>query len=441
MKTLLIKIGKAGKTLQRDGLIRGGQRVLWSFFAMFRRVKAGDILFITGGVGDSALYRCHHVAEELEINGFRCSITVQDNPFLSTYADKFKIFIFHRVLFTSSVEKLIEKIKTKNKEIIFETDDLVFDPQYLKFMDYFKEMNSFEKKLYENGVGGEVLRDSYVKVCTTTTTYLAEKLREFNKKVFIVPNKLSKKDVEIADDIIRNMKHVTCNIKQKPCNMKQKPCNMKHVTNDKEKKMLHATCYMLHDKCATCYMLHDKVRLGYFSGTISHNKDFAVITEALMQIMEKFPQTELFLVGPLDLENKLNKFKERIKQLPYVPREKHFANVASVDINLAPLEMGNPFCESKSELKFFEAGIVAVPTIASATGTFQEAILDGVDGFTASDTSEWTNKLSRLILEPNLRSGMGQKARQKALKRYSTQTAKNEEYYAFLRSKLSNEIR
>src|SRR5665647_2055661 len=138
MKTFLIKIGKAGKTLQREGLFRGGKRVLQSFFAMFRRVRPGDILFVTGGVGDSARYRTEHVAEELELQGFKCSITVQDNPFLTGYADKFKIFIFHRVLFTSSVEKLIAEIKTRNKEIIFETDDLVFDPKYLKFMDSFK---------------------------------------------------------------------------------------------------------------------------------------------------------------------------------------------------------------------------------------------------------------------------------------------------------------
>ena len=387
MNLILIKIGKAFKTLQRDGLARGGRRVCKAFFAMFGRVKSGDILFITGGVGDSALFRTRHYGEELELNGFKCSVTVQDNPFLSGYANKFKIFIFHRVLFTPSVKKLIEKAKAQNKEIIFETDDLVFDPKYLEFMDYFKVMNSFEKKLYENGVGGEILKDDYVKVCTTTTSYLAEKLKEYGKKVFIVRNKLSKSDVEIADRIIKNK-------------------------------------------------IRDTIRLGYFSGTASHNKDFAVITDALMQIMEKYPQVELFLVGPLDIENKLNKFKDRIKQLPYVSRNKHFENISKVDINLAPLEIGNPFCESKSELKFFEAGIVGVPTVASATGTFKEAISDGFDGFVASDTQEWVNKLQGLILEPETRLEMGQKAREKAIQNYATSNAKNEEYYSYLRSKM-----
>jgi hypothetical protein len=34
------------------------------------------------------------------------------------------------------------------------------------------------------------------------------------------------------------------------------------------------------------------------------------------------------------------------------------------DLILAPLEFGNPFGEAKSELKFFEAALVGVPTIA-----------------------------------------------------------------------------
>ncbi|KKQ60563.1 MAG: group 1 glycosyl transferase, partial [Parcubacteria group bacterium GW2011_GWC1_38_22] len=233
MKLLLIKVGKAFKTIQREGILKGGSRVFLGFFALFRFVGKGDILFVTGGIGDSARYRTHHVAEELELHGFKCSITVQDNPLLANYSDKFSVFVFHRVLFTPSVKKMIEKIKKQGKEIIFETDDLVYDPKYLEHMDYFKVMNSLERKLYENGVGGEILADPYVKVCTTTTNYLADKLREHNKKVFIVPNKLSKKDVEIADKILKA----------------------------KESSKPNKT-----------------IKIGYFSGAHSHNKDFATIT-------------------------------------------------------------------------------------------------------------------------------------------------------------------
>lgn len=392
MKLLLIKVGKALKTLRREGIFKGGKRVITAFFALFRFVGKGDVLFVTGGVGDSARYRSHHVSEELVLNGIQCSVTVQDNPLLPKYADKFKIFVFHRVLFTPSVAKLIERIKQQGKEIIFETDDLVYDPKFLQFMDYFKQMNVFEKKLYENGVGGEILKDPYVKVCTTTTNYLAEKLKENNKQVFIVPNKLCKHDVEVAEKILQNAESKN----------------------------------------------EQQIKIGYFSGNLSHNKDFATINDALLQLMEKYPQVQLYLAGPLDLENKLYKFSDRSGQFPYVQRDKHFANVASVDINIAPLEIGNPFCESKSELKFFEAGIVKVPTVAAATAPFIEAIEDGVDGFVANGTEQWFEKLEKLVVDGELRKQMGEKAREKALAKYTTLNAKNEQYYTYLKSKIKN---
>lgn len=398
MKLFLIKIGKAAKTIQREGILVGGRRVLKAFFSLFRKVGSGDILFITGGVGDSALYRTVHHSEELKFNGFKCSVTVQDNPFLPTYASKFKIFIFHRTLYSSFVKKLIEKIKKEKKEMLFGTDDLVFDNKYLEHMDYLKNINALEKKLYENGVGKEILDDPYVKACTTTTTFLADKLREHDKKVFIVPNKLSKKDVEVCEEILKNK------FPSPPAPLPKGEGGI--------------------------------VRLGYFSGTISHNKDFATITDALMNILEKFSNVELFLAGPLDVENKLNRFGNRIKQFSYVPREKHFENISKVDINLSPLEIGNPFCEAKSELKFFEAGILGIPTVASATRTFKEAISDGVDGFVAENTQEWIEKLEKLILGPELRSRMGLEARKKTLEKYTTQNANNEQYYSYLRSRM-----
>jgi glycosyltransferase involved in cell wall biosynthesis len=405
MKLLLIKAGKAWHILRREGLVRGGRRVSKAFLALFRRVGSGDVLFVTGGVGDSALYRSHHHAEELELQGLRTGITVQDNPLLPRYADRFLVFVFHRVLFTPSVAKLIERIKSQGKEIIFETDDLVYDPQYLKFMDYFQKMNPLERKLYENGVGGEILADPYVKVCTTTTSFLAEKLEEKGKRVFIVPNKLSRRDVEVAERILREKRGDIA-----------PPLAKGEVGRGFEERQV--------------------VTAGYFSGTISHNKDFATITEVLINLFEKYPNFRLLIVGPLDTESKLNAYADRIKHLPYVPREEHFKNISRVDINLLPLEIGNPFCEAKSELKFFEAGILGVPTVASATRPYREAIEDGVDGFAATTAEEWTEKLSRLTEDADLRQAMGERARQKSLAKYTTQNANNQEYYDYLKSRI-----
>lgn len=407
MNSFLIKLGKARRAVKNEGIIRGGKKAVSGFLKMFRRVGSGDVLFVTQGVGDSALYRVHHVAEELEIHNFKCSITIQDNPFLPKYADKFKIFIFHRAIYSQKVAKLIEAVKKQEKEIIFETDDLIFDPEYLHWMEYYRNASQVEKKVLEKGIGREILTDFYVKACTTTTSYLAGILKTYSKKVFIVPNKLSNKDLETADKI-----------------MKHKTYNMKQNGNEEKNK-----CFMLHASCCV-------VKIGYFSGTKSHDKDFATITEPLLKIMEKYPNVELFLAGPLEISDEFVKFKNRIKRLPYVSRQKHFKNIAGIDINLAPLEIGNPFCEAKSELKFFEAGILGVPTVAAATRMFQEAIDDGIDGFLAVTEDEWRDKIEKLVIDNNLRIEMSRKAREKVLRDYTDKNSHNEEYYNYLRSKL-----
>jgi O-antigen biosynthesis protein len=388
MKLLLIKIGKAWNVLKRDGLWHGGRRVSVAFFALFKRVQPGDILFISNGVGDSARYRTVHIAEALEFQGFKTAVTIQDNPFLLSYADQFSVFVFHRVLYTPGVAKLIARIKAKNKEIIFETDDLVYDPAFLKHMDYFTQMNALERKLYENGVGGEILADPYVKICTASTTFLAHKLREKNKQVFVVRNRVSQADVKLSAEIL-----------------------------------------------AVAKKDEDITRVAYLSGTPSHNKDFATITEALMALLEKYPQMQLVLVGPLDTDNQLQKFANRIERIHFLPRAKYFEAVANIDINLAPLEIGNPFCEAKSELKWIEAGLVGVPTVAAATGTFKEAITDGVDGFVATTTEEWIEKIGKLIVSEDLRKQMGTQARATILAHYTTQTP-DIDYTEYLRTKL-----
>jgi len=394
MKLFIVKLGKVWKTIKSEGFFSGGKRVL-SYFKLFLKTilrnPKGDVLFITSGIGDSARYRAYNQAEELNKHGIKARVMVLDHPRLSKFSSRFKIFIFNRTLVTAQAKKLIEKIKKQNKEIIFDTDDLVFNAELMHQTESYQKMNPLEKKQYEKNVGEEILKDPYVKTCTTTTSFIKNILEEkYQKKVFVSRNKINDSELEITNKIA---------IK-------------KIFTNS------------------------DKIKLGYFSGTMSHNKDFATIAEALVRIMEKYSQVKLVLVGPLEIENKLNKFKDRIIHSGLAPIKKHYENIASVDINLAPLVKDDPFCEAKSELKFFEAGIVKTPTIAVRNQTFSEAIEDGVDGFLADSIGEWVEKIEKLILDKNFRKGMGEKARKKVMRDYTNKNSHNEEYYNFLKSKL-----
>lgn len=396
MKLFLIKLGKVSSTLKREGFLGGGRIVLYYLKIFFENSLfwgKGDVLIVGGGVGDVSHYRMMNHAEELRVHGIAADTTLVDNPFLFWLVSRYKVFIFQRVLFSHKIARMVDEIKSQKKEIIFETDDLVFDKEFIQKTDYYKNnLNSLDKMQYDEGVGRQILLDSYVKVCTTTTEYLAEILRSYEKKVFIVKNKLSKKEVEICENVLQN----------------------------------------------TPKLKDGFVRLGYFSGTASHNKDFSVITEAVLLIMEKYDKVKLVLAGPLEIDRRFGKFEKRIERLPLVPRGKHYENIFRADINLAPLVLNDPFCEAKSELKFFEAGILKVPTVAIKNQTFSMAISDGQDGFLADSKEEWIEKISRLIENEVLRHKIGEEARRKVLRDYTIRNSREEEYYNYLREKLGS---
>ncbi len=223
---------------------------------------------------------------------------------------------------------------------------------------------------------------------TTTTNFLAKKLSRFQKPVFVVKNKLSKQELR--------------------------------WTREARKTYLRRSNKDM------------GVRLGFFSGSVSHNRDFATIIPALEIILSRYSNVKLYLVGYLDTEGKFyQKFKNQIVQLPFVPRKKHYQNIAEVDINLAPLEMTD-FCQSKSELKFFEAGIIGIPTVAIENQTFSEAITNGENGLLSSSISDWVNNLEKLIDDKDLRITLGEKARQTVLKKYLTSSGGSRGYYEFL---------
>lgn len=55
--------------------------------------------------------------------------------------------------------------------------------------------------------------------------------------------------------------------------------------------------------------------------------------------------------------------------------------LAKFHVQLAPLEMGNNFVSAKSATKFMQGGIIGVPTIASPTEPFAQAIESGKTDF------------------------------------------------------------
>ena len=161
------------------------------------------------------------------------------------------------------------------------------------------------------------------------------------------------------------------------------------------------------------------IRIGYASGSRTHQRDFAVAAEAVATVLRARPECRLVLFREprrgtplIDVHEfpALAGLEHRIEWRPLVPLRELPNELARFDVNLAPLEVGNPFCEAKSELKYFEAALVDVPTIASPTQPFRAAILPGETGLLAATSADWEASLLRLVDDRELRRRLAHNA-------------------------------
>jgi glycosyltransferase involved in cell wall biosynthesis len=128
----------------------------------------------------------------------------------------------------------------------------------------------------------------------------------------------------------------------------------------------------------------------------------------------------LWTVGPVTLDSRLHALEERVVQTPYQPWSRLPRLVASADISLAPLEAANAFTEAKSCLKYLEAALLGVPTIASSRSDFRRAIDDGVNGRLADDPATWREALESLVESPHTRTRIGAAALDDVLAKHTT---------------------
>jgi glycosyltransferase involved in cell wall biosynthesis/GT2 family glycosyltransferase len=172
----------------------------------------------------------------------------------------------------------------------------------------------------------------------------------------------------------------------------------------------------------------DLLRIGYAGGSRTHQRDFAVAAPAIAAVLRENPQARLVIFRDpssgegLVLMGEFAEFADmadRIEWRDMVPLAQLPTEMARFAVNIAPLEADNPFCEAKSELKYFEAALAGVPTIASPAGPFRRAIIQGVTGFLATTTEEWHAALSRLLNDAALRARMAQAAYHDALAHFS----------------------
>ena len=360
-------LGPALETLERS-LAAACQRA----FAHHRRPAAlsqARVLLIRSGPGASTRYRIDHKVEQLRLLGVPATARwfreYAGRPVLAARdAAQHDLAIVHRIPEEALISPLLDTLTRLGRPIVYDIDDLLFVPE---------EVSSVPP-LARHAVPGQA---DLLARCThvfAATCELAERLQREGRPTQVVGNVLSRALVEES----------------------------RRATAAERK--------------------HREISFAYLSGSPTHDSDLAAIAPALSEILDRHQYTRLVLVGPVSLPDALAPFGDRVEHLAFTPwRDLPALMAEKIDVNLAPLDLTSPFCRAKSELKYVEAGAVGIPTAASPTPAFQNAIRHRVNGFLAATTGEWVTVLDQLAASPGLAERVGAAARRDVEERYSPQ--------------------
>jgi glycosyltransferase involved in cell wall biosynthesis len=342
-------------------------------------VKERPRFFIASGcpIVTTTRYRCIHLQEQLQQLGYHAVVVewFSEGDIDPAEALPYDVIVLYRLAICPPLERLIRHARDAGKRVIFDTDDLIFEPELIEWHRGVRKLNTAEQLQYAEGVRRYLATLERSDAVLTATPLLAQLARRRGKTALVHRNCIGEQMRELADVLFA-----------------QRPERRARET----------------------------IVIGYGSGTDTHDRDFEAAAGALLIILERFPQTELWIVGPLTLPQPFAVFGDRVRRFPLSDWRGWFETANKFDIGIAPLELENVFCRAKSEIKFLEAGVLGLPVIASDTDPFRDSITPGSDGFIAANEAQWVQALSTLIERPDERLQIGERARQTVLRRHTS---------------------
>lgn len=327
---------------------------------------------VSGVQGDTRRYRAFHLWQQLKIAGVNTKITHITSNSLHSIVKQANILILQRVSWDACAEELIEIAKRQKSIILADIDDLIFLPESYQWIDSPDFSDPIRLRLYQQTLIKNSITLEHCDGVLTSTEFLASQVTQLHKPVWVHRNGFS---LEMA--------------------LLSAKTRTRKSAND------------------------DHVILGYASGTPTHNRDFALIQPVLRGLLGRYPNVRLALAGHLTAQYEWGESAKQVQRIPFVPWQKLPEVLSTFSVNLAPLRVDNPFSHSKSEIKFMEAALLGIPTVASPTQAFQHAITSGNNGYLARTSEEWEEILENLINSPELRTKIGQEARNYTLENYS----------------------
>jgi glycosyltransferase involved in cell wall biosynthesis len=330
------------------------------------------VLFMAGIDGAPLRYRAHFAAEALELVGVHSWVRHYRSPENAALAGLADAVVVYRVPATRQVLALIDATQARGVPVFYDVDDLVFDPDIAATIPAVQALPADERRLYFEGVHRYRTTLEACDAFVGTTEMLVDHVRS----VAGLPAHRWWNGVGIGP----------------------------------------ARCS---DAALAQRRTPGPLRIGYMSGTKTHDDDWRFVEPAIVEVLRSRPDVELWLGGLVTPTAALDPFGSRIKRIDMKPWWELPWVLRDLDVNLAPLAPGSSFNEAKSAIKWLEAALTETPTVATPTQPFRECITAGVNGELAETVEQFAEKVGGLLDDRLARVRMGKLARRAALLRWS----------------------
>ncbi len=320
-----------------------------------------------------AKYRVWQKQELLRSLGWRCEVlSWRELDQVATSIQLCTQLIFYRVPAEKPVLAMIDEARRLGLDPIWEVDDLIFDEALYRRNS---NLATLSPALRDQVLAGVRLYRQAMLACgraIASTSTLADCMREAGvARVQVVENALDAETLSIAAGL-------------------------------REQRTLRS----------------GPPTIVYGSGTKTHDADFACAAPAILALLRRYPALRLRIVGDLTLPESFESVEQQIDEIPGTDYRSYLRLLSEADIAIAPLE-DTLFNDAKSNIKFQEAAILAIPSVCSPRRTFRDIVEDGANGLLATDVQAWERALDRLIQDPSLRRRLGERALADMLDRYA----------------------
>ena len=305
-------------------------------------------------------YRVYNMANVLNEHAKEHSAAyffLADADHFDTIAGMADVLVICRTRYDNRVHRLVAAFQRRGKRVLFDIDDYVFNTDFVHLLVNTLDLDLANHQVWQDWFAYCSRLGATLRLCDgaiTTNEFLADKIAEVAQMpTAVVPNFMNPEQLALSARVF-------------------------------EAKQIEPVG------------ADGLVHLGYFSGSPSHNRDFAMVIPALEELLETDERLGVVVVGYIEAGPRLSRFGKRVVRYPFQDYVNLQKLIGSVDVNLMPLQY-NVFTNSKSELKYFEAAAVGTVSVATPTQVYARAIRHGDNGYLAQ-AHQWLDVIRQAVI-------------------------------------------